>query len=74
MIQVIEFFDGVNGNAEENCNRFLEEYDKEIDVLDVKYIIGHGEKTYMLVIYKTKKKLDIWGLKNVIQRCFIFWW
>jgi hypothetical protein len=59
MIQVIEFFDSANGNAEESCNRFLEEHDKEIDVIDVKYIIGHGEKTYMLVIYKTKKKLDV---------------
>ena len=59
MIQVIEFFDSSSGSAEENCNRFLEEYAKEIDVLDVKYIIGHGEKTYMLVIYKTEKKLDM---------------
>ena len=59
MIQVIEFFDSSSGNAEEACNRFLEEYDKEIEVIDVKYIVGHGERTYMLVIYKTKKKLDI---------------
>ncbi len=59
MIQVIEFFDSSSGNAEENCNRFLEEYDKEIDVIDIKYTITHGENSYMLVIYKTKKKLDI---------------
>ena len=59
MIQVIEFFDSSSGNAEEACNRFLEEYDKEIEVIDVKYIVGHGERTYTLVIYKTKKKLDI---------------
>lgn len=59
MIQVIEFFDSSSGSAEENCNKFLEEYAKEIDVIDVKYIIGHGEKSYMLVIYKCKKKLDV---------------
>lgn len=60
MIQVIEFFDSASGNAETQCNKFLQEFEKEIiEVIDVKYTIAHGEKTYMLVIYKTKKKLDI---------------